>query len=144
MRRARLAIVARVAGLTLLVSSCSASSVTSAKLDAAIGPTFVRLYAQQQRLLGHQQVAGPDGSAQCSRTNTTSPHRGAGDDWVCVLNFPYADGHVQPVYYDVKVTPTGCYTAAGPAQLVGQQTERAADGHLATNPLFEFDGCFAI
>lgn len=141
MRRSRL-VVAAIAMVVPVLSSCSGSVVTSTKLNSAIGPAFARLYVDQQQLLGKSVMNEPDRSAQCARTNTGSPTRGAGDDWVCVLNLPYADGHVQPVNYDVKVTPTGCYTAAGPSQLVGQQTERAADGHIATNPLFEFDGCF--
>lgn len=125
------------------LTSCSTTAVTSARLNAAVGPAFARLYAQQQQALGNTVLTQPDRTARCSRTNVGSPYRGAGDDWVCVLNLPYADGHVQPVNYDLKVAPTGCYTAAGPAQLVGPQTERTADGATATNPLFEFDGCFA-
>jgi hypothetical protein len=128
---------------TVGLSGCSGSGITSGRVSAAVGPAFARLYEVQQHQLGKAVVNQPDGVANCARGNTSSPRHGAGDDWVCILNFPFPDGHVQPINYDVQVAPSGCYTAAGPAQVVGPQQQRTPSG-TTTNPLFEFDGCFDI
>ncbi len=125
-----------------VVSGCSASDITSTALDAAVGPAFQRLYLLQQHQLGQDAGRVPDGRASCSRGNPASPRRGAGADWVCVLNYPAPDGHIEPVGYEVDVTPAGCYTASGPSAVLGPQARRTPAGTTLTNPLLTFDGCF--
>lgn len=137
-----------VASLTLLplAAACSATGVSAGRVDSAVGPAFSRLYALQQHRLGHDGARTADASATCSRNRAATKGRvtdqGAGDDWLCVVNYPYSDGHIEPVNYDVRVQPTGCYTAQGPSQVVGQQHQHTSAGVVVTNPLFEFDGCF--
>jgi hypothetical protein len=134
------AVVVGAAALT----GCSASPVTSTRLDASVGPSFARLYAVQQKQLGNTEYQHPDGVAKCTRNNKAHSTTGAGDDWACILNFPFADGHIQPITYDVSVQASGCYTASGPSQVVGQQQQVGSSGETMTNPLFAFDGCFDI
>ncbi|MCW2497087.1 hypothetical protein [Jatrophihabitans sp.] len=138
-----LAAVTLAALVTALLSGCSASSVTATRLDTSVGPAFARLYGVQQHQLGNTVGPKPDGTAACARNNKAHPSSGSGDDWACVLNFPFADGHIQPITYDVSVQPDGCYTADGPSQIVGQQ-QVGSSGETVTNPLFEFDGCFPV
>jgi hypothetical protein len=143
MLRLRLAAGGAAVGLLLTaLTGCSGTSVTAARVDRAVGPAFARLYALQQSQLGNVVVNRPDGRARCARNNTANPTSGAGDDWACILNFPYADGHIQPITYDLTVQPDGCYTADGPSQIVGQQQQRTSSQTEVTNPLFAFDGCF--
>ena len=137
------AVAAGVAAMVAL-TSCAVSGVTADRLGDAVGPAFSRLYAFQQHELGRTVPRRPDGVATCRRNSSHSPRRGAGDDWVCIVNYPFADGHIQPITYDLHVEPNGCYTADGPTQVVGPQRQRDATGTDVTNPLFEFDGCIDV
>ncbi len=137
--RFRVGTSAAVLALTLLVSGCAGPSVTSSRLQDAVGLSFSRLYVLQQHELGHD-VAPPDATSVCVR-NGSAALTGAGS-WTCAVHFPYPDGHVEPLSFDVEVQPVGCYTAAGPPAAVGQQKMRTAAGTTVTNPLFTFDGCF--
>ena len=155
MRSLLLAPVAVVAAVVL--AGCGTSTITSSSLDATVGPTFQKLYALQQQEKG---TAGsdrrPDGVAQCVRgpvatnvsaasTASAAPsYTGAGDDWSCVVNFPYPDGHIEPIVYDLAVQATGCFVASGPSSVVGPQTFADAGGRTVTNPLFEFDSCLDL
>lgn len=113
--------------------------MTSGRLQNAVGISFSRLYVLQQNELGHD-VAPPDATSICVR-NGSAALTGAGS-WTCAVRFPYPDGHVEPLSFDVEVQPVGCYTAAGPPSAIGQQKIRTAAGLTVTNPLFAFDGCF--
>jgi hypothetical protein len=130
--------------VTFACSSCAATGVSARRVSSAVGPAFARLYRLQQEQLGRDNVHPVDHVAKCTRNKAGDKTRGAGDDWVCIVNYPYPDGHIEPVNYDVNIQPTGCYTAQGPSQVVGQQQQRTAAGSLVTNPLFEFDGCFEL
>ena len=128
-----------VAAVGVLAAGCGGPAVTSIRLETAVGVSFQRLYVLQQQELGHS-VASPDRAASCLR-NGTAALTGAGS-WTCTVHFPYPDGHVEPLSFDVEVQPIGCYTAAGPPAAVGQQRMRTTAGESVTNPLFTFDGCF--
>ena len=121
------------------LAGCGGPAVTSTRLQDAVGVSFSRLYVLQQRELGHT-VAEPDRTALCARNGTTST-TGAGS-WTCTVHFPYPDGHVEPLTFDVEAQPAGCYTASGPPAAVGPQRIQTATGQTVTNPLFAFDGCF--
>ncbi len=123
----------------MVLAGCGGPAVTSTRLQAAVGVSFQRLYVLQQTELGHQ-VTAPDRSAACVR-NGTAATSGAGS-WTCTVHFPYPDGHIEPLAFDVEVAPIGCYTATGPPVVVGPQKIDTAGGVTATNPLFAFDGCF--
>ena len=100
-----------VAAAALLSTGCSSDGITASALQRSIGTAYQRLYLVQQRELGHVAVA-PDSSARCLRSGS-SAHSGAGS-WTCTVHFPYPDGHLVPVSFDVEVQPIGCYTATGP------------------------------
>ena len=137
--RYRVAALTAATGLALLLAGCSGPAVTSSRLQDAVGLSFSRLYVLQQNELGHD-VAPPDATSVCVR-NGSAALSGAGS-WTCAVHFPYPDGHVEPLSFDVEVQPVGCYTAAGPPAAVGQQKMLSAAGTTITNPLFTFDGCF--
>lgn len=134
------------AGLAAVLAAtvgCGPVDVTRARLQNDLGPTFENMYVLQQRLLGNGNVNPPaaTGVARCSKGGPSVPDRGPGD-WLCQVRWPGPDGIVRPLGYDVRVQPTGCYTAQGPASFVGQQLITTQGGGRVTNPLFEFDGCF--
>ena len=132
--------VVAAVSVAVLAAGCGGPAVTSARLQDAVGVSFSRLFVLQQSELGHA-VAPPDRSSSCSR-NGSGALTGAGS-WMCIVHFPAADGHLEPLAFDVDVQPGGCYTAAGPASTVGPQQLQTADGRTVTNPLFAFDGCFS-
>ena len=131
------AALAAAALLAVILSGCSANDVTAAGLENAVGTTFARMYALQQTDLGHT-AARADPAAVC-----TEGSAGAGV-WTCTVHYPFPDGHVEGIALEVEVQPVGCYTATAPASLVGAQRIRDTKGRLVTNPLFAFDGCFAL
>ena len=127
-----------VAGLiSMTAAGCSSGEVTAGRLQAAVGPTFARMYILQQNDLGHmpQKV---DSSAACKQSS------GGATTWTCTVHYPFPDGHIEGVALDVEVQPIGCYTASAPTTLVGAQRIRTQHGTLVTNPLFAFDGCFTL
>lgn len=150
MSAARRGILVALAATAAVLAGCS-SPDTAARLNSALGPTFARLYAVQQQRLGHVLPArGPDGRAQCFRgggvvspgaTPTGTGTAGAGDDWTCTVVYPYPDGHLEPITYDVALAATGCYSASGPSAVVGGQTLQTPSGKAVVNPLYAFDGC---
>lgn len=133
-------LAAAVAG-ALILSGC-ASSITQARLDNAVGPTFAHLYRLQHQIMGFPPVIDPQASAQCQRTGRGVPNSGAGDDWICQVSLVVA-GQLQSAYtYDLSVKADGCYVADGSPGLVGGAMLTAANGQNQVNPLFAFDGCF--
>lgn len=135
--RPALRIVLAVSTITL-AAGCGQPGVTSNRLQDAVGLSFSRLFVLQQSELGHA-VAPPDRFASCAR-NGSGSLTGAGG-WTCIVHFPAGDGHIEALAFDVEVQPAGCYTAAGPASVVGPQQLQTASGRTVTNPLFAFDGC---
>lgn len=134
-----------VAALTVVLGGCGGSSITATRLQDSVAPTFANLYVRQQAERGKPGGAAADLQAQatCSRADTASTDHGAGSDWVCAVQWLVA-GPGTPVgaTYDVSVKPNGCYTADGPASVVGQQTLISAAGSAVVNPLWQFSSCF--
>jgi hypothetical protein len=131
------------------------SGITRARLEAAIGPTFVNLYNLQQQVQsgttdtftsknsGFSDYLSFDPAPHCTKGGQEVTVGGPGPDWACLLLWPSpATETLVRVEYEVTVQPNGCYTAQGPTTLVGQQKMQGADGRTHTNPLYEFDGCF--
>jgi hypothetical protein len=130
--------------LAVTLTACGTSGVTTPRVQTAVAGTFTNLYLRQQHLLGHDGIT-PDwvaGQASCTRRGSPGT-QGPGDDWSCQLRWRGWDGTPILATYDVEVRAGGCYTATGPTTVTGGRTIRTATGELATNPLFQFDGCFA-
>ncbi|MEV7237396.1 hypothetical protein AB0N06_26555 [Streptomyces sp. NPDC051020] len=139
------AVTALVAVLLGGATGCSGPDVTRARLEASIEPTFMNLYKLQQNVLqgSFTDQSSQDMAAHCTKGGQEIPQSqgGAGVDWSCQVQWPSPTGPILAIAYEVAVQPTGCYTAQGPANLVGQQKITGADGRVHTNPLYEFDNC---
>jgi len=149
MRRMRTGVAGVVVALAVAATlgGCATDGgITRGRLQAAVGPTFQRMYLLQQSIEGHQDpYTRPDTSvASCTRGGPSTPDDGPGADWICVVHWPSPSGITEPVAYDVSVQPGGCYTAEGPATTVGQQTIPDGGGKSVPNPLLAFDGCLRI
>jgi hypothetical protein len=134
------------AGVALLAAAgCGPVDVTKTRLEAQVGPEFQNMYVLQQHLLGHTELVVPPrtSTATCLKGSTSTPDAGPGD-WTCQVHWPAPDGHLETLSYDVKVQPVGCYTAQGPALMIGAQYLHAFDGRTVPNPLYEFDGCLRL
>jgi hypothetical protein len=135
-----LAAVAVVGGL----SACSSTDVTKARVEASLTPTFTNLYLAQQQLLGHWQVtaASMAPSSSCDRGGPKVADTGAGRDWICMITWNDDTGTQQQGKFELQVHSNSCWTASGPASLLGSFTITDAAGRDVTNPVNAFDGCF--
>lgn len=62
--------------------------------------------------------------------------------WVCTVVFRAGDGTVTTAELDVKTRAEGCFSASGPATLLGPAVLDLPAGGTAPNPALAFDGCF--
>jgi hypothetical protein len=141
----------RVAALVvpLLVAGGAALALTTggdlsaARLQSSIAGTFANLFVDQQTLLGRPGLSAETvtATASCARRGSSSPDRGAGDDWTCVVQWHGVDA-LRAAVYDVRLRTNGCYTATGPPTVVGPAMSTTTSGRLQPNPIHELDGCF--
>jgi hypothetical protein len=127
----------------LLLSSCGSSHVTRARLEAALTPTFANLYVQQARILGHRDTtaASTNPHATCKKGGPKVADIGPGSDWLCTVTFTDQNHTRQTGKFELEVHADDCYTATGPARLLGSQKITNTHGDDVTNPAYEFDGC---
>jgi hypothetical protein len=144
--RRMIATAVLVVGVLAAASGCGTGSITRVGLQDDIGPTFRNLYLLQQDWLGNDDpyTTADTSVASCTKGGASTPDSGPGDDWICVVHWPSPSGITEPISYDVRVQPGGCYTADGPATTIGQQTMQTPDGRTVVNPLYAFDGCLNI
>lgn len=145
-RRPVLALLLTVGLVVVLAvaSSWGPTAITQARLEHSIVENFRNLTVLQQKELGRHGLERRDLRvlSGCRRQGTATPTRGAGDNWVCVLNvFTPAQTTID---YDVAVQANGCYTADGAPTFIGPLTIRSPQGKRFVNPLFRFDGCFDV
>ncbi len=100
------AVASMAAALSL--AACGGPDVTAGRLDNAIAPTFGRLYARQQALLGRLSLpSSPQTSASRHRSGRDAPTTGAGSDWLCQLLLQVSTSLTQYTY-ELTVQATGC------------------------------------
>src|SRR4051794_7764744 len=136
-----------VAGVAIgLLVARSHTTVTQARIERALPPTFAHLYVQQAELLGHQGVTVQTlhARAQCDKGGAKVPDQGPGNNWICLMSWhdPNIDQTVLPGKFEVNIHSNDCYTAGGPSKIIGLATITDKHGNDASNPVFEFDGCF--
>jgi ABC-2 type transport system permease protein len=143
------AIVAAVVVLVGALSACSGVTLSAARLEQSIAPTFGRLYARQQVLQGNPRphVADLRTRANCVKGAPSDEQQGAGNDWMCYVSY-LADGAGTRVTasYVVDVKTDGCYAADGdgPTTLNGRRTVTGPGYRQVLNPLWLIDGCFDV
>jgi hypothetical protein len=138
-------------GAALLVGlpGCSSEAVTSARVEAAVAPTFANLVHLQLELLS---LPTPPASslrvkATCHKVGVGVGTSGAGD-WTCNLLWFGAESRggarrTLEDRYELTVGTDGCYTATADAEAhVGGATLTTSGGATVTNLLYAFDGCF--
>ncbi|TMK85168.1 MAG: hypothetical protein E6G44_07960 [Actinobacteria bacterium] len=136
-------VVAAAVGVLALASALDRTWITSDRLQRSIAPTFKNLVAVEQTMLGRPDKARSlNVFAFCRRESVIrGPSKGSGDDWVCSLNVTGPRLGQISVSYGITVKPNGCYTAEGPASVVGPLHIRDAHRRTVINPLYVFDGC---
>ena len=140
-------IVLVIAGVAIgILVARSHTTVTQARIERALPPTFARLYVQQAELLGHRGVTVQSlhVRAQCDKGGPKVADSGPGNNWICLMSWhdPNIDQTVLPGKFEVNIHSNDCYTAGGPSKIVGLAIITDKNGNDATNPVFEFDGCF--
>jgi hypothetical protein len=127
-------------------TACGSTGITAKRVDDSIAPTFANLYVLQQAQSGNTVgVSTLHPAATCARGDQSTPDRGAGEDWICQLQWD-RPGSAGPIVatYSVHVRTNGCYTAEGdgPADVNGSPSITTHTGDVVVNPLYKFDGCF--
>jgi hypothetical protein len=129
----------------ICVAGCGPSPITSARIEAAIAPTFANLVHLQLTRVGLPSVAASDikVTASCHKPGAPGPASGSGD-WVCTLDWAGPNRFTLRDTYDLSVTTDGCYAATVDSDQahLGGPTLRAADGGTIRNLLYAFEGCF--
>ena len=146
-RRLPLLVVLLIAGIAIgVLVSRSHTSVTRARLERSLPPTFARLYVQQAALLGHKgiTVQSLHARAQCDKGGPNVSDEGPGNNWICLMTWkdPNLDETLLPGKFELNVHSNDCYTAGGPSKIVGLAAITDTHGNDVMNPVFEFDGCF--
>ncbi len=118
--------------------------VTKTRVETSLSPAFSNLYVQQQDLLGHPGVtpAATRATSSCDRGGPNVPDTGAGPDWICLVDFTDNTGAPQEGKFELQIHANSCYTAAGPAKLLGSFTVTTPAGAEVPNPVNAFDVCF--
>jgi len=130
-------------GLVVGLSAAGSPDVTRARVEGSLTPAFTRLYVDQQRILGHEvPAASVAARSACDRGGPQVADVGAGADWICLVDFTDQAGAHQQGKFELQVHANACWTAAGPAKLVGGFTITDTRGRDVTNPLSAFDVCF--
>jgi hypothetical protein len=122
--------------------SCSASPITSARIEASIAPTFANLVHVQVLWLGLPPMA-----ASGFAVNASCRRPGGGDnvgsgEWTCTLVWKGPDKQTLTDTYELFVTTDGCYTATVATENLGGPTLKGKDGKEVRNLLYAFEGCF--
>jgi hypothetical protein len=130
--------------IALGLTAFGSPDVTKARVEASLTPTFTNLYLVQQQLLGHPQVteASVQPSTSCDRGGPKVADTGAGRDWICMITFTDDTGTQQQGKFELQVHSNACWTASGPASLLGSFTITDTTGRDVPNPVNAFDGCF--
>jgi len=135
--------VLAVVGLVVGLTAAGSPDVTRARVERSLTPSFTRLYVDQQRVLGHEvPAASVAARSACDRGGPQVADVGAGADWICLVDFTDQTGVHQQGKFELQVHANACYTAAGPAKLLGGFTILDTRGRDVTNPLSAFDVCF--
>lgn len=137
-------VAATAVGAVVLLTGCGSPTVTAPRVEGALTPTFTNLYLQQAALLGHDGVTAATmaASTACDRGGPSHPDTGAGSDWICMITWTDDTGAQQVGKFELAVHSNDCYTANGPARLIGATTITDTAGQEVMNPVSAFDGCF--
>ncbi len=123
---------------------CGASSITPARIEASIAPTFANLIQVQVSWLGLPPMAASAFAVNAScRKPAGGDNLGSGE-WMCTLTWKGPDKQALTDTYDLFVTTDGCYTATIATENLGGPLLKAKDGREVRNLLYAFEGCFDI
>ena len=133
-----------VAVAATALASTGGPDVTRPRVENSLTPAFSNLYVQQQQLLGHPRVtpASMQASSSCDRGGASVADVGAGSDWNCMVTWNDDTATSQTGKFELQVHANSCYTANGPASLVGSFTVVDTNGREVPNPVNAFDVCF--
>ncbi len=133
-------------GLAVVLGLIASGSpdVTQPRVQASLDQTFTNLYLDQQQVLGRPapSPAAMHTTSSCVRRGGTIAAVGPGNDWVCQVHWTDVTGNPVGGKFDLQVHSNSCWTASGPADVLGSFTITDAAGRDVPNPVNAFDGCF--
>ena len=128
--------------MTAAVFGCGPSPITSARIEAAIEPTFANLVHIQVSWLGLPPMAASEFAVTASCRKLLAGNNAGAGDWECRLVWKSPDRQTLRDTFDLFVATDGCYTATATGENLGGPTLKARDGNEVRNLLYAFEGCF--
>jgi hypothetical protein len=140
MRRYGCGVVAAVVAMS--IGACGSSSITAARIERAISPTFANLVRVQMAWLELPPLAAADFAVQASCRRVAASDRVGSGEWTCTLTWKGLNRKIVRDSYELFVTADGCYTATASGEAIGGPTLKNESGRDVRNLLYEFEGCF--
>jgi hypothetical protein len=130
--------------VALGLTAFGSPDVTKARVEASLTPTFTNLYLDQQQLLGHPDLtaASVQASSDCTRGAGKVAPVGPGSDWTCMITWTDDTAKQVTGKFELQIHSNSCWTASGPASVIGSFTITDVTGRDVPNPVNAFDGCF--
>jgi hypothetical protein len=128
------------------LSGCSSQDITKERLDRSLPVVFTNVYIQQQADIGRPGITAAKINAHnvsCDKGGPTVKDAGAGNDWICLMDFTNGAGIPQPqTRFEVKANSNGCYQVSSSTKTLGTLVIDNPSGRYFINKVSEFDGCF--
>jgi hypothetical protein len=140
MSRSFCTVVAAVAAMS--VGACGSSSITAARIERAVAPTFANLVRVQMTWLELPPLAATDFAVQANCRRVVAGDRAGSGEWTCTLTWKGLNRKIVRDSYDLFVTADGCYTATASGEAIGGPVLKTESGRDVRNLLYEFEGCF--
>ncbi len=121
---------------------CGGSPITSARIEAAIAPTFANLVQLQVSSMGLPPMVASEFAVTASCRKLMSDSRDGSGDWACLLSWHGPERKPLRDTFDLFVTTDGCYTANIEGDSLGGPTLKTPEGTDVRNLLYSFEGCF--
>jgi hypothetical protein len=128
--------------LALSIVACGSSSITAARIERAIAPTFANLVRAQMTWLELPPLAAGDFAVHAACRRLLLGESGGSGEWTCTITWKGLNRRIVRDSYELFVTTDGCYTATASGEAIGGPTLKTESGRDVRNLLYEFEGCF--
>jgi hypothetical protein len=124
------------------IGACGSSSITAARIERAVAPTFANLVRVQMTWLELPPLAAADFAVHAACRKLLPGESTGSGEWMCTLTWTGLNRRIVRDSYDLFVTADGCYTATASGEAIGGPVLKTESGRDVRNLLYEFEGCF--
>jgi ABC-2 type transport system permease protein len=124
------------------IAACGSSSITAARIERAIAPTFANLVGVQMNWLELPPLAAADFAVRASCRRMAAGDSAGSGEWTCILTWKGLNRRIVRDSYELFVTADGCYSATASGDAIGGPALKTESGRDVRNLLYAFEGCF--